>query len=384
MTIPAHRLTSLDAYRFGSPRVRLHSVFRSVFEILRGHDYYASNGSIDFSIFGRVALSVTTLSGAVIIYQTSRHFLGGRSLQRAWMSDAGAPNQVRRIGRFTGTDGFFFELSGTNLRAVRRLNSVDTAVDRIAWTNDHADGTGSLAAYSATVEHAYEIAIGPKHVEFFIDGVLCHVMNIAGNAGGTIVRETRLPLTYEIRNTGASSVGSLFVTESMLVDDHPEPTGDLFSYSVQATADLTGRCLVFRPLLTEPFGGRNSRVIVPRRLLVYPHGWPMHVAVFRSFSLAAFSAAVFTGVGISAVEQAQTTTDLPTLGGLSPLFETMLQASSEFIDLDLRDWVEPLMVRDYDNGSLATGYKPEQLIIHLHTHSGSANPAHVSVSWTEE
>jgi hypothetical protein len=93
----------------------------------------------------------TSVSGQALRASRRRHkIIPGLSHEYTgvWNWDGQQANTVKRIGIFTGFNGYFFELSGTNaMNAVvrRRLPDgtlVEERVNQTAWNGDRLDGTG--------------------------------------------------------------------------------------------------------------------------------------------------------------------------------------------------------------------------------------------------
>jgi hypothetical protein len=93
----------------------------------------------------------TSTSGQAIRASRRRHkIIPGQSHEYAgvWNWDGQQTNVVKRIGIFTQYNGYFFELSGTDMNVVvrRRLadgTTIEERVNQSAWNGDRLDGTGS-------------------------------------------------------------------------------------------------------------------------------------------------------------------------------------------------------------------------------------------------
>jgi hypothetical protein len=92
----------------------------------------------------------TSVSGQVIRASRRRHkIIPGLSHEytAVFNWDGQQANVVKRIGIFTQFNGYFFELSGTNMNAVVRRRLVDGSlveerVNQYSWNGDKLDGTG--------------------------------------------------------------------------------------------------------------------------------------------------------------------------------------------------------------------------------------------------
>jgi len=105
----------------------------------------------------------TSVSGQVIRASRRRHkIIPGLSHEYTgvWNWDGQQANVVKRIGIFTQFNGYFFELSGTNMNAVvrRRLldgSLVEERVNQNSWNGDKLDGSGpSGENWNALVQNA--------------------------------------------------------------------------------------------------------------------------------------------------------------------------------------------------------------------------------------
>jgi hypothetical protein len=141
----------------------------------------------------------------------------------------GLPNTISRIGCFDSRtektyaagngNGVFFELNGTDLYAVIRLNDNDTTekVKQSNWNFDRFDGTGpsglTLNDYSKCMLFAVDLewlGIGRVRFGFYINGRLWvgHCFNHSGfgitglptNDGitGSYIKTAKLPVRHEI------------------------------------------------------------------------------------------------------------------------------------------------------------------------------------------
>lgn len=99
-------------------------------------------------------------------------FVVGAALQ--WQAivkfvTADTTDNVRRIGAYSDTDGFFFQLDGSDFSVGYRKESVDTIVSGSFNGNYGASYDPDNNSYSK-----YAIEWGPKGVFFYVDGVLLH------------------------------------------------------------------------------------------------------------------------------------------------------------------------------------------------------------------
>lgn len=140
--------------------------------------------------------------------QTAFAILGAVSF-----SDAGQPNQVRRIQLGDDTDYLGLEMSGTDVAIVGMsgLTGLPFSVPRENWF-DPLDGTGpSGVTIDWTAFNSFEVITGVPGVSLgraTINGIA--IMNLPPdqNAAG-LLKHTEQPLRAVILNSGASSAGHL-------------------------------------------------------------------------------------------------------------------------------------------------------------------------------
>jgi hypothetical protein len=112
--------------------------------------------------------------------------------------DGGTVNNVRRWGVYLGTDGVFFELTGTTLNLVTRKNSVDT----IRAVNGAFNGQFGLTFTLGTASHFYEIIWQPRQVVWLADNKIIHTLNAAAAPWSSTLH---FPITLENYNTNGST-----------------------------------------------------------------------------------------------------------------------------------------------------------------------------------
>lgn len=109
--------------------------------------------------------------------------------------DAGTVNNKRRWGAYDVNDGFFYELDGTILYAVGRLNGVDTRVASSNWSRINT------FQYTANTTNSFEISYFADVAYFVVNGEVSHVMFGGGLRGS-------YPNTFENINYGGSIVNT--------------------------------------------------------------------------------------------------------------------------------------------------------------------------------
>ena len=121
-------------------------------DVRYNESFVAGASSIFVQNLGSVNMTsgTTSVSGLAIRASRRRHkIIPGHSHEYAgvWNWDGQQTNVVKRIGIFTSFNGYFFELSGTDMNAVvrRRLADgtvIEERVNQSNWNGDTLDGTG--------------------------------------------------------------------------------------------------------------------------------------------------------------------------------------------------------------------------------------------------
>ncbi len=126
-------------------------------------------------------------------------------LGRFAFGDTGQANNIRRIGCYTTTDGFFFELNATTQRLVTRKASTDTAITSFNGTS----GAWPLD----TNYHNYEVRVTSGALSFFVDGAWVHTAAFATTTWGATLH---LPIAFESNNSGVVSLGNNTLSTSVV------------------------------------------------------------------------------------------------------------------------------------------------------------------------
>lgn len=170
-------------------------------------------------------LSVSTAVGSKAILQSRRHmeYNTGKS-HIAYFT--GNPNSIqqgmrKRLGLFTGGDGYFFEATDTGLRFVIRKNGTDTKIERTDWNGDKTDGTGdSGITGDLTKQKLFFIEIGwlgALGVKFgqIIDGkkIIMHFHQVANREDTSYTSTAVLPFRIEMERIATAPVAD-FLTLS--------------------------------------------------------------------------------------------------------------------------------------------------------------------------
>ena len=146
---------------------------------------------------GEIEIATGTTANSTAQYDSVRRarFVVSSPLQFqavAKFVTAGTTNNVRRIGAYNDTDGFFFQLNGTTFSIGYRKASSDTLVNSGSFNGNYGPNYTMDTAY-----HKFAIEWGPKGIFFYIDGILLHK-----DGQGHRSNFLSLPIRFENNNSG--------------------------------------------------------------------------------------------------------------------------------------------------------------------------------------
>lgn len=179
-----------------------------------------------------VALNVTTAPNAEVIRETVKVFSyqPGKSLLILNTFAMATPqtNLRQRVGYFGAQNGIYLENDGETtyfvLRSYTTGSVVETRVAQADWNIDKFDGTG-YSAQGSQPEHNNGVdvsktnilwfdiewlGVGDVRCGFVVDGkfVIAHIFHNDNRNTVPYMTTASLPLRYEIKNTGSTSVSS--------------------------------------------------------------------------------------------------------------------------------------------------------------------------------
>ena len=171
-----------------------------------------------------VLMNLTTASGDKVLRRTHQYnsYTPGRSLEFfiTGKFSTGKTNLVQKIGLYDDENGFFFQVSGTQLSVGKRSSVsgsvVNTVVNQSSWNVDVMDGngrSGKTLVYDKTnifVITYQWLGVGTVTLAVDIDGELqpVHQFYHASIEDSVYIRNPSLPITFEIENTGITSDAS--------------------------------------------------------------------------------------------------------------------------------------------------------------------------------
>lgn len=111
-------------------------------------------------------------------------------------------NNLRRLGAYTDTDGFFFQINGTTFGIGSRKNSVDTIVNSGSFNGNW----GTSVTMDTTVRRLV-IDMTEFSVRFFVDDILLHTLT---GVTESLTSTLTLPVKMENVNSGGNTTDNGF------------------------------------------------------------------------------------------------------------------------------------------------------------------------------
>lgn len=188
-----------------------------------------------------VTLGVSAATAGTRVRQTFRRFnyQPGKSqlILLTGVLGAGAAGITKRCGLFDGSNGVFFQLSGTTLSVVIRSSvtgaPVDTVVPQASWNIDPMDGTGPSGLTLDTTKAQIFVAdfqwlgVGTVRYGVSIGGVIyyVHAANHSNSITSVYDSTPNLPVRWEISNSGAGGASSVEVICATVISEGGRQTG---------------------------------------------------------------------------------------------------------------------------------------------------------------
>ncbi len=178
-------------------------------------------------------ITVSGTSGHYSVLQSKQYvrYIPGKShlvFVTGIFSPGTVANTDARVGYFDSKNGIFVKTTNGAYSIVRRTNTsgspVDTEIAQASWNVDKFDGTGmsgktlDLTKTNILFINAQWLGVGRVIVGFDIDGILypAHQFLNANSLTVPYTQHFNLPVRLELRNTGASTGGTIqFVCASV-------------------------------------------------------------------------------------------------------------------------------------------------------------------------
>lgn len=203
-----------------------------------------------------VKLTVGTASGDAITYrQDARNLYVPGSQQRPLFTAVFGPpraNQIAYAGYFSDSNGLGFYQSNTErgvfVRSSVTGSTVETLYPTTKWVNQSA-----ASAWDITKNNIYEMPfawLSAGNPEWFINHGFAHTVDFRGNIAVPWMRTPNLPLSYELKNTGATSSGGYLKAICAKCDSEGPGTLTGEVYSAENATEITSIDTTGRPVLT--------------------------------------------------------------------------------------------------------------------------------------
>lgn len=247
-------------------------------------DYTEVGGGAATYISNKSAVDLTcgTASGDHARKQSHRYlpYIPGLSnlIYMTGIMGNGETNCEKRIGQFNDENGlFFYEIDGTKGVAIRTSISgsvVNTEIDQANWNVDPMDGNGPSSInidwskfQIFSIDYSW---LGGARIRFslFEQGRLLpvHVFDNANNNAAPFITTPTLPLTYEIKNTGVTTVTNTLesICCTLISEGGDVPSGETYVATMGGVprTSITTRqpILAVRPKAT--FLGKTNRISI--------------------------------------------------------------------------------------------------------------------------
>jgi hypothetical protein len=261
----------------------------------KNNTYTASGGNTSFdSNAGCVNLNVSGSNGSLVYRETQRVFAyqPGKSLliMQTFCMNPAKDNLRQRIGYFGDYNGFYLQLTGSQLSLVKRSSVtgslVETTVNQQNWNVDTL-GAGALNPSGITLDITKTqilwtdmewLGVGSVRMGFVIDGafVLCHQFNHANVIGTTpYITTACLPTRKEIENlseTGSSSAMCI-ICETVISEGGYELRGDhrAIAMTLDSPYNTGTPANTIRPLITIRLKStRLDAIVLPKSFGIMP------------------------------------------------------------------------------------------------------------------
>lgn len=281
---------------------------------------------------------------------------GTHMMMTVAIGDTGKTNVVRRWGYFDDNDGYFFQLSGTDLSVVRRTSTsgspVETTIPQADWNTNTVDTVGVTSNPSDMVLDITKVNIwwldiqwlGGGNVRMGVfspegDRVILHKFKNAGSLTTAHTKRGALPVTVEQVNTGVSASTSemRFVCATVQIDgalprDHSDNgflgSADTAGYVNAPASNAEVHLLSVRPVTTLS-SKENRKITVPNELSLHVKTNPVKIRLLRN--------ATITTPSYSALTDSSTEIDIAgtyTTSTGEPLKTWLLDVGDNTIHLD--------------------------------------------------
>ncbi len=329
---PAEYQDGFGRLRVSNPFTLLDANFYTDRGLYNWAEIESGGGTVEYKINTPHVNLVSTPSGGRVVRQTRRYapYQPGKSflgmMSGVLELSGGVVGAIAKIGMFddiadmtvAGTikpgNGYYFQLSGTDLSIVERSGETGTQVDNVipqaSWNVDPLDGTGpSKVTIDVSTRQIFFIelewlGVGTASVGIVHDRefVLCHSFHHANQAGGQTAYVDRgsLPVRYELVTavgaTGTATtrqVCSVVISEGGIALDTPRSS----VFSTDRGNNTISISTVETPVISLRIKASKIRSILEVRSVnaMMDSNASFRIAIYRFVSPEAYGAGPLTG-----------------------------------------------------------------------------------------
>lgn len=258
----------IDAYGFEAENTPMGEIRAVEPYRLSGGTFTGSTLDSNYWVDSTGTGGTTVVSGAQCVISTGTNLSNSISLQSVAVAryvggaanrfrsvirlpDAGVANNTRKWGAFDGTNGSYFQLSGTTF-------SIATLKDGTATTVSSGSFNGSLGSTLTITDqtvHTYETYWTNSKVHFSFDGDLLHTVKASTNTWSSMMH---FPIRYENTNSGISTNVSMNIRTGTIYRLGKELTAPKYRYIIgnnNTTACKVGPGVLHRIIANDGAGG---------------------------------------------------------------------------------------------------------------------------------
>lgn len=240
--------------------------------------YNANQSSALLNVDSTASDFVARESKYVFNYQPGKSLL----IMSTFVFNAPKSNLVQRVGYFGSDNGYYIQLSGSDLSVVERSNSTGVVTNNVVtqanWNGDKLDGTGASGIvinpsasqiFYADIEW---LGVGSVRTGVVIDGkfINAHTFHHANTTPYTYITTACLPIRYEIFNSGITASSSTLkqICSTVLSEGGYEPREILYCINGPVTGNTLASSTVI-PLCTFRLApGRLDAIAVLKQINV--------------------------------------------------------------------------------------------------------------------
>jgi hypothetical protein len=221
--------------------------------------YNANQSSVLLNVDSTGSDHVTRETKYVFNYQPGKSLL----IMNTFVFNEPKNNLVQRVGYFGNDNGYYIQLSGSDLSLVERSNSTGVITNNVVaqanWNGDKLDGTGAsgIVINKSASQIFYTdiewLGVGSVRTGVVIDGkfINTHTFHHANTTPYAYITTACLPIRYEIFNTGTTISGSNLkqICSTVLSEGGYEPKEMLFCINGPVAGNTLGST-TFVPMCT--------------------------------------------------------------------------------------------------------------------------------------